>query len=164
MTPSITDWANFFTAEVGAAAALTGLVVVAVSINLGRILSFPQLPPRAAEPIVMLTGALILSSFGLVPGQPIAMFGAEVLAIGLLILLVALRNQLPLTQPVEGVTRVKILLRALVCAFVALPLVIGGILLVLGWNAGLYLAGIGVLIALTAGVWNAWVLLIEIMR
>jgi hypothetical protein len=164
VTPSIADWANFFVAEVGAAAALTGLVVVAVSINLSRILSFPQLPSRAAEAIVTLTGALILASLGLVPGQPIALFGAEVLAIGLVILAVALRNQLPPTQPIEGVTQLKILLRALVCACVVLPLVIGGILLLLGWNAGLYLAGIGVLIALAAGVWNAWVLLIEIMR
>jgi len=161
---TIADWANFFVAEVGAAATLTGLVVVAVSINLNHILSFPQLPSRAAESIVMLAGALILSSLGLVPGQPVAIFGAEMLVIGLLILVVALHNQLPPTQLVEGVTKLKILLRALVCAFVALPLIIGGILLLLGWNVGLYLAGIGVLIALTAGVWNAWVLLIEIMR
>ena len=38
------DWANFFVAEVGASAALSGLVVVAISINLSRILFFPQLP------------------------------------------------------------------------------------------------------------------------
>jgi hypothetical protein len=164
VTPSIADWANFFVAEVGAAAALTGLIVVAVSINLSRILSFPQLPPRAAESIVMLTGALIISSFGLVPRQPIALFGAEVLAVGLLVLAVALRNQLQLTQPVQGVTQFKIFMRALVNASVALPLVIGGILLWLGWSAGLYLAGIGILIALAAGVWSAWILLIEIMR
>lgn len=164
MTSSIADWANFFVAEVGAAATLTGLIVVAVSINLSRILSFPQLPPRAAESIVMLTGALIISSFGLVPRQPIALFGAEVLAVGLLVMAVALRNQLQLTQPVQGVTQLKILLRALVNASVALPLVIGGILLWLGWSAGLYLAGIGILIALAAGVWSAWILLIEIMR
>jgi hypothetical protein len=161
---TIADWANFFVAEVGAAAALTGLVVVAVSINLSRILSFPQLPARAAESIVVLTGALILASLGLVPGQPMALFGAEVLATGLVILGVGLRNQLPPTELVEGITRFKILLRALVCAAVTLPLVFGGILLLLGWNAGLYLTGAGVLIALTAGVWNAWVLLVEIVR
>ena len=103
-------------------------------------------------------------SLGLVPGQPIALFGAEVLAIGLVVLVVALRNQLPPPQLVEGVTQFKILVRALVCASVALPLVVGGIQLLLGLNSGLYLAGIGVLIALAAGVWNAWVLLVEIMR
>jgi hypothetical protein len=39
-------WANFFVAEVGAAAAPSGLIIVAISINLQRILSFPQLPDR----------------------------------------------------------------------------------------------------------------------
>jgi hypothetical protein len=51
-------WASFFVAEVGAAAALNGLVIVAISINIQRILSFPQLPGRAAEMLIMLVGAL----------------------------------------------------------------------------------------------------------
>ena len=161
---TIADWANFFVAEVGAAAALTGLVVVAVSINLNRILSFPQLPARAGESIVVLAGALVLSSLGLMPGQPIAIFGVEVLAIGLVIAVMALRSQLPATELIEGLTQFKIHLRAFVSASVALPLIAGGILLMFGVNAGLYLTGIGVLTALAAGVWNAWVLLIEIMR
>jgi hypothetical protein len=42
-------WDNFFVAEVGAAAALSGLLFVAVSINLTRILAIPHLPARAAE-------------------------------------------------------------------------------------------------------------------
>lgn len=52
-------WANFFVAEVGASAALSGLVIVAISINLQRILSFPQLPGRAAEMLILLVGALL---------------------------------------------------------------------------------------------------------
>jgi hypothetical protein len=164
MTTSMADWTNFFIAEVGAAAALTGLVVVAVSINLNRILSFPQLPTRAAESLLVLTGSLILSSLGLIPGQTTRMFGAEVLAAGLLIVAVTVRNLLQVTPPVPGVTPLKKLLRALVSAGVILPLVIGGVLLVLGSSAGLYATAVGVLISLAAGVWNAWVLLIEIMR
>jgi len=44
MNAPLAEWANFFVAEVGASAALAGLVVVATSINLSRILLFPQLP------------------------------------------------------------------------------------------------------------------------
>ena len=40
-------WTDFFVAEVGAAAALAGLLVVAISINLKQIMSFPLLPGRA---------------------------------------------------------------------------------------------------------------------
>jgi hypothetical protein len=52
----IGDWANFFVAEVGASAALTGLIVVAISVNLSKILAYEQLPRRAAEPLVMFVG------------------------------------------------------------------------------------------------------------
>jgi hypothetical protein len=161
---SIADWANFFIAEVGASAALAGLVAVAISINLARILSFPQLPARAAESLVMLTGALMLASLGLMPGLSLAMFGIEVLTIGLVIIVVTLNNQLKSFQPVEGLTQFKRILRAAVSVAVGLPLLVSGVLLLLGFGGGLYWAGVGVLIALAAGVWNAWVLLIEIMR
>jgi hypothetical protein len=107
MNAPTADWANFFVAEVGASAALAGLVVVAISINLSRILSFPQLPVRAAESLLMLVGALLLASLGLVPGQPLAMFGAEVLVIGLVTLLVMLYNQLRPMPPIEGLSPAK---------------------------------------------------------
>src|ERR1039457_5121174 len=47
----VSAWGSFLAAEVGAGAALTGLLFVAVSINLARILSFPKLPcPRGRNP------------------------------------------------------------------------------------------------------------------
>jgi hypothetical protein len=161
---SIVDWANFFIAEVGASAALAGLVAVAISINLARILSFPQLPARAAESLLMLTGALMVASLGLMPGLSLVMFGIEVLTIGLVILAATLNNQLKPFQPVEGLTPLKRILRAAVSVAVGLPFLVSGVLLLLGFGSGLYWAGFGILIALAAGVWNAWVLLIEIMR
>jgi hypothetical protein len=42
-----TDWTEFFTASASASAALAGLVFVAVSINVERILQFKGLPERA---------------------------------------------------------------------------------------------------------------------
>ena len=86
-------WENFFVAEVSAAAALTGLLFVAVSINLTKILSFPQLPGRAGESLVMLMGALMVSTFGLVPQQPRLALGAEILGVGLLVWLFPMRIQ-----------------------------------------------------------------------
>ena len=44
--PLTPDWATFFSAEL---AALTGFVVVAISINLSRILSYPRLPTARAK-------------------------------------------------------------------------------------------------------------------
>ena len=72
-------WHDFFVAEVGASAALTGLLFVAASINLEHILSYEGLPERAAETLVVLVNVLIVASFGLVPDQRIALLGWEIL-------------------------------------------------------------------------------------
>jgi hypothetical protein len=76
-------WSDFFLGEVGAASALAGLVIVAVSINLQRILEFPQLPGRVAEILIMLVGALLASSVALLPGQPL---GLPMIADGILLI------------------------------------------------------------------------------
>ncbi len=56
------SWGSFFVAETGASAALAGLLFVAMSINLRRILEFPSLPGRAGETIAILVNALVISS------------------------------------------------------------------------------------------------------
>jgi hypothetical protein len=99
-----------------------------------------------------------------VPGQSNVVFGAEVASIGLVTLSVVLYNQMQPLPPVEGLTPLKRCLRALVSATAAVPLVIGGILLMFGFSGALYWAAAGVLISLAAGIWTAWILLIEIMR
>jgi hypothetical protein len=43
------QWTELFVASAGASAALAGLVFVAVSINVERILQFPGLPERASR-------------------------------------------------------------------------------------------------------------------
>jgi modulator of FtsH protease len=163
-TLPMADWANFFVAEVGASAALSGLVVVAISINLSRILAFPQLPGRAAEALVMLVGVLIFTSAALVPNQPTMLLGAEALAIGLAMFLIPLVTQVRMMQFVDGIPLSKQYLRAVVSAAASLPIVAAGILIMLGFGAGLYCAAAGVIVSLVAGVFSAWVLLVEILR
>jgi len=157
-------WANFFVAEVGAVAALSGLVIVAISINLQRILSFPQLPGRAAEMLIMLVGALLACSFALMPGQTSHVLGGEVLGAGILMFVAPIAiqaRQLPRlkSQPVTWW-----FWRLLVSLCASLPVVIGGIFLWTGASVGLYWLADGVLVTLAATVWNAWVLLVEILR
>jgi hypothetical protein len=43
----MTGWESFFVAQVGASAAVAGLVFVGVSINLDKILKYAGLPGRA---------------------------------------------------------------------------------------------------------------------
>ena len=78
-------WESFFIAEVGASAALVGLIFVGVSINLIRILSLPGLPNRALLALVLLLTILVVCSLLLVPGQTLTFVGIEVLVIGLVV-------------------------------------------------------------------------------
>ena len=51
---SAEHWTDLFVAAAGASAALTGLVFVAVSINIERILRLAGVPERAFQTIVLL--------------------------------------------------------------------------------------------------------------
>lgn len=77
------EWTDLFVAAAGASAALAGLVFVAVSINIERILRFSGLPERALETLLLLVGVLIASIIGLIPGQGRAALGSELLAAAL---------------------------------------------------------------------------------
>jgi hypothetical protein len=79
----MTGWENFFVGELGASAALTGLVFVGVSINLTKIMSSSSLINRALEALVALVTVLFISSLLLIPGQSFLAGGIEVLLIGL---------------------------------------------------------------------------------
>ena len=80
---SAVEWQGLFLAAAGASAALTGLLFVAISINLDRILQGTGLPGRAGEAMVLLVAVLVVSMLGLVPGQSPTMLGAELLGTGL---------------------------------------------------------------------------------
>ena len=68
------------------------------------------------------------------------------------------------TQFGEGLWPSKQYLRAIVSAAASLPIVAAGTLIMLGSGASLYCAAAGVIISLAAGVFSAWVLLVEILR
>ena len=78
---SVLGWASFFVAQVGATAALAGLLFVAMSINLQPILKYPWLPALAGETFLILAVALVVSTLGLVLGQSSRLFGAEIVVV-----------------------------------------------------------------------------------
>jgi hypothetical protein len=157
------SWLGFFQAAVGASATLSGMLVVAISINLSRILDIPHLPDRAAAALIPPAGALLISMLALVPGQPPALFGAEVLAGGAAMSGLAILMLVRSRQQVKGEMR---WLRSQIALGQApsLPFVVAGAIMVTGNPNGLYWAAPGVGLALLSGIINTWVLLVEILR
>ena len=84
-----TAWTNFAVATAGVAAALAGLLFVAISLNLKRILQFRRLPGRAAGTLVILVALLVSSVFLLAPGQSRSATGVELLGTGLVLCVAA---------------------------------------------------------------------------
>src|ERR1700690_3718981 len=100
------DWNTYLSAQASAAATLTGLVFVAVSINLSRVLSIPGLTGRAAESIMQLFGVLIISTTALIPRQSLAVLGTEFLLLAGVLWLFQTVLQLPYLTPKTGHPRV----------------------------------------------------------
>lgn len=157
------QWSDLFVATAGASAALAGLVFVAVSINIERILKFPELPKRALETVMLLLLVLLISIMGLIPEQGHVALGLELLAFGL-----AFGGAIASMPAGEGRgapdTTLWLFSRWGLRALAIMPLVLGGLTLLIEAGGGLYWVVWGIVFALLGAVGNAWVLLVEILR
>ena len=78
------DWHDFAEVIGSASGALTGLLFVAVSLNASRIEEYRGLRASAAQTLVLFLTPLIMAAALLAPGQANWVFGAELIAIGLI--------------------------------------------------------------------------------
>jgi hypothetical protein len=162
-------WHDFFLAQATATATLTGLVFVAVSINLQKIVSDPRsgLAGRAGEALILLVGVLTVSVLVLVPAQGAGVLGAEVLVVGLAAWVWIVAIQLPRLREwgtMRADLRVSFVLRLVLGQVATLTLVIAGVAVLLVGPGGLYWLVAGTIFSILAALFEAWVLLVEINR
>jgi hypothetical protein len=157
-------WVEFAVAMVGAAAVLSGLLFVSISINIERIMGIASLPTRAAGALLLFVIPLLIGTWILIPEQSSTMLGVELIATGLLGGALLLGLHRPSRRAEEETWGAWLLGSYVPSIMVALLTVVGGITLIAERGGGLYWAAPAVVIALLTGLAGAWVLLVEILR
>jgi modulator of FtsH protease len=159
---SAADWTDLFVASAGASAALTGLLFVAVSLNIKEILGNAGLPGRALQTLLLLLGPVVTSLTVLIPGQSTTALGIELLGLGLVfggwVLVLAVRMIEHVRPYVRPLFHFGLLLPGTV------PQIVGAVSLLAHSGGGLYWIVGGLIGALLGASINAWVLLVEILR
>lgn len=157
----MSEWDNFFVVAGGASAALTGLVFVAVSLNIDRILNYPVLRKVAAQTLILLVAPLFISLLMVVPGSANWVLGAELMVggilVGLLLFLVGRGVDHSGENSVVRLVR-HLTPNLLVSLFIALA---GVAMLILG-DDGTYLLVPAIVLAFIGGVANAWLFVIRV--
>jgi hypothetical protein len=165
----IGDWSEFAVAHVGASAALLGLIVVALTINLRDVVASSVLVNRAAEAVVLLGGVLATSTVVLIPGQARSALSAELIVLGLgIFMAIYFLQRGAAAQVVDpgkpGPPRGSLPFRRATGLGAPLLYAIAGLTLAATTGGGLYWWPPAVLVSYVGALFNAWILLIEILR
>jgi hypothetical protein len=164
-----TQWSDFALAQLGASAALLGLVFVGISINLKEFVGTPLLVNRALEAILLLGSVLITATAVLIPAQEREAVGIELVVLGVLVSVAVFRLQGGYSAYIvrsgdRGPTRASIVSRRVLGLGSTVLIAIAGVLLLAEAGGGLYWWPAAIVAAYIGALVNAWVLLVEILR
>jgi hypothetical protein len=154
-------WEGFAVGVVGAAAALAGLLVVAASINIARIIESPVATVGLGLTLVLFALVLVVGIVMLTPGQGHVAVGVEIAAAGVLAAVAMLLIRRRPVGPEFRALSVSAIIMALVGAGI---FVVGGLGCAFSTLGGLYWVVPGTIVAFVVGLLNAWVDLVEVLR
>jgi hypothetical protein len=162
-------WTDFALAQLGASAALLGLVFVGLSINLKDVIGSRQLVNRAIEAVIALGMVLLGSTAVLVPQQSRGAASLELLVLGVAVFSATLRLQIGADAQIAGTDvpgppRSSIVVRRMLGLGAPLLLVVAAAGLATTTGGGLYWWPAAIVAAYVGALTNAWVLTIEILR
>lgn len=160
-------WSEFNVAVAGAGAALGGLLIVALSVNIRMIAESRGLAARAGASIAALILGVALCCLALIPGQEPIGYGIQVLVGTALCFVVVVRSARAVQRDgaQTGYGRFTV---ERVALFSVPPVLyaVGGVLLVAFHPAqvGLVVVAVGTILAIVTTVLFSWVALVEVLR
>jgi hypothetical protein len=157
-------WSDFLVAAAGATGALAGLVFVALSINLSKILVLPGVAGRAGETIILLASGLIGSLTALIPGETNSQLGLWLMLLWLPCWLVPTWVQIQDFSNRRYYRAYHAVIRFVLFQTATLPLLVAALSLRGYVAGGLRWFALGLIVSLIVALYNAWVMLVEILR
>ena len=155
------QWDNFFLMVGGGAAALLGLIFVAMSINPEVIIRNTTHKNRAINMLTGFSAVFMACSFALIGHQTPEILGFEWLFLWLIATAIFVRGYVVAIR--SGMSSIGLNLPRLAGATMCyLAQVIGAILLILGNSAGLYIAAVASIVLLAYLISGAWLLIIGV--
>ena len=155
------QWHDFFLATAGAAAALTGLLFVAISLHIRYVATDPTYRNMARGSLVGLVLVLVLSLVVLIH-QPAVWLGVELTVVGIAYIPLGGALQLASIRSSGSSNRRSTLVRSGVGYLLALIGVFGGLSVVLRLGPGLFIVAFILVAVLLWNLWDAWVLLMGV--
>ena len=159
------SWQTFYVMVGGAAAALTGLLFVAMSIHAKEIIAHPLLSNRAVGTLISLLTQLALAGAVLAPGQSTLALGIEVEAAALFFLIFTGSSVIRLRPHVRATrSRLRLRLEEFGGATWILVFLASGLSLMLKAGGGFYLLAIVMLFMFGWNVYVSWSLIADVVE
>jgi hypothetical protein len=159
------QWNNFFSSVASAAATLTGLIFVGVSMSLVRILSIPKMASRALGALILLLNVWVISVLCILPQQDSVFHGIQILVFGIITWIITLILSLAMLKKIDIIYKKYATFNLLFNQVAVIPFIVGGILIItVDVATGIRWVIFAVIASVVKAVIDAWVLLIEIHK
>ena len=157
-------WHDFYVMTGGAAAALAGLLFVAMSLHAREIMANRFFSNRAVGTVMSLASQLLISGAVLIPGQPLVLLGVEVEAaalffLGFIILQILTRGS---EAPAVASTWTHQLMEMVGGTLWILLFNAAGVSLLFRVGGGLYLLAVVMFFMFAWNIYLAWILITEV--
>src|ERR1700744_123984 len=157
------QWHDFFVMVGSGAAALAGLIFVAMSINHEIIFRNTTHKNRAINMLTGFTAIFMASSMALIGNQYLGMLGFEWLVLWLIATVIFVRGYVIAIR--SGMSSIGLNAPRLGGGTICyLAEVIGAIFLILGYRSGFYIAAIAIIVLSAFLISGAWLLMIGIFE